>query len=60
MSISRPLLTPNQITLIRLAMVIPFFFLWFLVELEWVRSIIVFIFVLIFVFDSVDGYIAQK
>jgi CDP-diacylglycerol--glycerol-3-phosphate 3-phosphatidyltransferase len=60
MSISRPLLTPNQITVIRLILVIPFFFLWFMIDLEWVRSLIVFVFVLIFVFDSVDGYIAQK
>lgn len=60
MSISRPLLTPNQITVIRLVLVIPFFFLWFMVDLEWVRSTIVLIFVFIFILDSVDGYIAQK
>ncbi len=60
MSISHPLLTPNQITVIRLVLIIPFFFLWFMVDLDWVRSVIVLIFLLIFILDSVDGYIAVK
>ena len=60
MPTSNPIVTPNQITVIRLILVIPLFFFWFIVDSEWARSSIVCMFVLIFVLDSVDGYIAQK
>ncbi len=57
---SKPILTPNQITLMRLVLVVPLFMLWFMLDIEWVRFSIVCAFVLIFILDSVDGYIAKK
>jgi CDP-diacylglycerol--glycerol-3-phosphate 3-phosphatidyltransferase len=60
MHTSNPLVTPNQITVARLVLVIPLFFFWFIVDSQWARSFIVFMFVLIFILDSVDGYIARK
>lgn len=56
----KPFVTPNQITAGRLILVIPLFFLWFMADSEWVRAFIVSIFVIIFIMDSVDGYIARK
>ena len=60
MSTSSPLVTPNQITVIRLILVVPLFCCWFIFDSDWIRSSIVCMFVLIFVLDSVDGYIARK
>lgn len=56
----KPIMTPNQITVMRLVLVVPLFILWFLIDSEWGRFSIVCAFVLIFILDSVDGFVAQK
>ena len=58
--ISNPLFTPNQITIFRLSLTVPFFLLWFIVDLKWIQFFIVLVFCFIFFLDWIDGYVARK
>lgn len=55
-----PLLTPNQITVIRFIALFPLFAAWFLVTDPFWRSWIAFLFAIIFIADNWDGVVARR
>ena len=57
---SQPLLTPNQITVLRFFLIFPLFIAWFLIHDESVRISIALIFAAVFVGDCWDGIIAKR
>jgi len=56
----RPLLTPNQITVLRFFLVFPLFITWFLTQDESLRIGIALVFAAVFVGDCWDGIIAKR
>ena len=57
---TRPLLTPNQITVLRFFLIFPLFITWFLTGDESLRIGIALIFAAVFVGDCWDGIIAKR
>ncbi|AZF38317.1 hypothetical protein C4J88_3544 [Pseudomonas sp. R4-39-08] len=56
-----PLLTPNQITLLRFALTICLFVIWQTVDLAFFqKAFICVVFAVIFILDNVDGIVARK
>lgn len=56
-----PLLTPNQITLLRFALTIFLFVIWQTVDMAlFQKTIICVVFAVIFILDNVDGIVARK
>ncbi len=60
MNSSRPLLTPNQITLLRFILIFPLFIGWFLTQDESIRIGITLAFAVVFIGDCWDGIIAKR
>lgn len=56
----RPLLTPNQITVLRFFLIFPLFITWFLTQDESLRIGLALIFAAVFVGDCWDGIIAKR
>jgi len=56
----RPLLTPNQITVLRFILIFPLLIGWFTTQDESIRSWIVLAFAAVFVGDCWDGIIAKR
>jgi len=57
---SRPLLTPNQITVLRFILIFPLFIGWFLTQDESIRIGITLAFAVVFIGDCWDGIIAKR
>ncbi len=57
---TRPLLTPNQITVLRFFLIFPLFIGWFATQDETIRIWIALIFAAVFVGDCWDGIIAKR
>lgn len=57
---NRPLLTPNQITVLRFLVIFPLFVGWFLTRDELLRSGIALAFAAVFVGDCWDGIVAKR
>ncbi|WP_177418298.1 CDP-alcohol phosphatidyltransferase family protein [endosymbiont of Lamellibrachia barhami] len=57
---TRPLLTPNQITVLRFLLIFPLLIGWFMTQDESIRTWIAMAFALVFVGDCWDGIIAKR
>ncbi len=60
-TLKRPIMTPNQITLLRFVLTLVLFGVWLCVPLSWLqKAVICVVFAAIFILDNIDGIIARK